>query len=134
MTELERRPGSRRKPVQKYPRLPLRVPVTGNPLDGRGGPLVGESQNLSQGGILLRLPSSVAPGVPIRMTLQLQMRGPLVLTGRVIWRRPHPDLPGWAVGVKFAEALAEHLFLAIIDEEQPPGERLPWLEEPRSAA
>jgi hypothetical protein len=95
---------------------------------------VGESQNLSQGGILLRLPSSVAPGVPVRVKLQLQVRGPLVLRGRVIWRRPHPDLPGWAVGVQFAEALAEHLFLAIIDEELPPGEWLPWLEEPRPAA
>ena len=58
-----------------------------------------------------------------------QVRGSLVLTGRVIWSRPHPDLPGWAVGVEFTEALAKHLFLAIIDEERPPGKRLSWLEE-----
>jgi len=31
--------------------------------------------------------------------------------------------------VEFTEALAKHLFLAIIDEERPPGKRLFWFEE-----
>jgi hypothetical protein len=127
----ESRPNAWRTQVQRYPRLPLRVPVMSEPLDETGVPLQGESQNLSQGGILLRLPRGVTPRAPVRVTLQLQARGPLVLTGRVVWIRPHPDLPGWAVGVEFAEELSDHVFLAIIDEEDPPWERLPWIEEPR---
>ncbi len=129
MAGQERRPGVGRRQAQKYPRLPLHVPVTSKPLDRRGAPLVGESQNLSQGGIQLRLPRGVVPGTLIRVTLDLQGQAPLALTGRVIWSRPHPDLPGWTVGVQFAEPLAEHHFLALMDEERPSRERLPWLEE-----
>ena len=130
MAGQERRPGVvGRRQVQKYPRLPLRVPVTSKPLDRRGAPLVGESQNLSQGGIQLRLPCRVAPGTRIRVTLEVQGQAPLALAGRVIWSHPHPALPGWAVGVQFAEPLAEHRFLALLNAEQPHGERLPWLKE-----
>jgi len=134
MRAQERRAGVWKHRVAKYPRLPLRVPVTGEPLDSHGAPLVGESQDLGQGGVLLRLPRGVAPGARVRVTLHLKARDPLALTGSVVWCCLHPDLPGWAVGVAFAEELAEPLFLAIIDEEPPPWERAPWLEEPGPTA
>ncbi len=118
-----------RKQIQKYPRLPLCVPVKGKLLDRPGASLEGESRNLSQGGIQLRLPRRIAPGTRLRVTLQMEDRGPLALMGRVIWSRLPPDLPGWAVGVQFAKLLPLHLFLALIDAEQPSRERLPWLEE-----
>jgi hypothetical protein len=99
MADPDLRPDLWRGQVQRYLRLPLRVPVAHEPLAGAAGPSLGESQNLSQGGILLRLPRGVAAGAPLRLTLQLTHRAPLVLTGRAVWSRPHPDLPGWAVGV-----------------------------------
>ncbi len=131
MADVELRPDLWRGKTQRYLRLPLRVQVANEPLAGEADPALGESQNLSQGGILLRLPRAVAPRVPVRITMQLTHRDPLVLTGRVAWTRPHPDLPGWAVGIQFAEALPEPVFLAIIDEEPPPWEWAPWIEGPK---
>jgi hypothetical protein len=127
MAEAPRRPEGRRPQGQKYPRLPLCVPATVTLLDRRGAPLAGESRNLSQGGIQLRLPRRLAPGTRLQVTLQMQEHAPLTLPGRVIWSRPHPDRPGWAVGVQFTAPLPASRFLALVAAEEPAGEWLPWL-------
>ncbi len=108
-------------PPSRHTRLPVRVPAVSEPLGAAGDAEVGETENLSQSGIRLRLPTDAfVPGVPIRVTLRLQRRSPLTLTGRVVWVRPHPDLRGWAVGIQLGEHLSEEMVIEIADEEYPP--------------
>jgi len=109
-------------PPSRHTRLPVRVPAASEPLGAAGDPELGETENLSQTGIRLRLPNALLPGVPIRVTLRLHRRFPLTLMGRVVWVRPHPDLLGWAVGIQFGEHLPEEMVIEIADEEHPPWE------------
>ncbi len=102
------------------PRFPVRVPTLSEPLGVAEAPEAGETQNLSQGGALLRQGKSVAPGMALRVTLCLRRRPALTLEGRVIWTRPHPDLPGWALGIRFSEDLPGEMVIEIADEEHPP--------------
>ncbi|MBI4573179.1 MAG: PilZ domain-containing protein [candidate division NC10 bacterium] len=107
------------------PRFPVRVPAVSEPLAADTPPEAGEVQNLSQRGMLLRLAKALGPGVPLRVTLRLHQRPPLTLVGTVIWTRPHPDLPGWALGIQFGEDLPGEMEVEIADEEYPPWERRP---------
>ena len=107
--------------LSRHTRLPLRVPAVSESLGAAGDPEMGETENLSQTGMLLRLPTdALVPGAPIRVTLRLHRRSPLTLTGRVAWVRPHPDLRGWAVGIQLGEHLSEEMVIEIADEEYPP--------------
>lgn len=109
----------RRSPARQT-RHPVRVPVESEPLGGGGKAQEGESEDLSQGGISLRLPSAVAPGSLVRVTLRLHRRPRLTVTGKVVWVRPHADLRGWAVGIRLDESLPEEMVVEIADEEYPP--------------
>ncbi len=101
-------------------RLPVRVLTVSEPLDAAEVPEVGETENLSQGGVLLRQGKPVTPGVALRVTLRLRRRPALTLEGRVVWTRPHPDLPGWALGIRFKDDLPDEMVIEIADEEHPP--------------
>ena len=102
------------------PRLPVRVPVVTEQMEAATDPGPGETENLSQGGLALRHGMPLAPGAQVRVTLRLRSRSPLILTGTVAWTHPHPDLPGWAMGVRFSEDLSEEMVVEIADEEHPP--------------
>ncbi len=101
-------------------RLPIRVPVDTEPIGLFEGPGSGEAQNLSRGGMLLRVDRGVTPGVPVRVTLRLSQHPPLTLAGSVVWSQPHPDLPGWALGIRFTEDLPGEMVAEIADAEYPP--------------
>lgn len=103
----------------KAPRFPLRVPAVTEPVETAGSPGLGEAQNLSRGGVLLRLKQAMVPGAPVRETLRLRCRQPLTLTRTIAWARPHPDFPGWALGIRFTEEPPGELIAEIADEEHP---------------
>jgi len=105
------------------PRFPVRVPAVTEPVERLGDPCVGEVQNMSRGGLLLWLTRAMVPGAAVRVTLSLCRRPPLALAGSVVWVRPHPDLPGWALGIQFGEDLPGEILVEIADEEYPPWER-----------
>ncbi len=114
-------PWSRRRP--DHPRFPLEVPTlatTAMPIEETAE---GECLDLSRGGVGLRLGRDVAVGAPVRLTLRLKRQPPLTVQGRIAWIRPHPDFPGWAVGVQFHEELDGELVAEIADGEYPPWER-----------
>jgi hypothetical protein len=101
-------------------RLPLRVPVVAEPVERPEGPETGEAQDLSAGGVALRLARALAPGASVRVTLRLRRRPPISLKGTVAWVRPHPDFPGWSLGIRFGEELPGEMVAEIADEEHPP--------------
>ncbi len=101
-------------------RFPVRAPAVAEPLGAAAGPYLGEVQNLSQGGMGLRLVQALVAGTAVRVTLQLRQRPPLTLTGRVVWAQPQPDVSGWALGIRFGEELPGDMVVDIADEEFPP--------------
>lgn len=101
-------------------RFPVRVPVVTEPVGAADSPEAGEAQDLSPGGVGLRLVQALMSGAAVRVTLRLHRRPPLTLEGTVAWVRPHPDLPGWALGMKFREELSGEMVVEIADEEHPP--------------
>jgi hypothetical protein len=64
----------------------------------------------------------------VRVTLRLSRRPPLTLIGTVAWTRPHPDFPGWALGIRFDAELPGEMVAEIADAEYPP-----WTSSPRVA-
>jgi len=110
---------------ENHPRFPIRVPAVSEPMETPGRPEPAEAQDLSRGGMLLQLAQALAPGAPVRVTLSLQRRPPLVLEGTVAWVRPDPDVPGWALGIRFAGELPGELVAEIALEEHPPWGRPP---------
>jgi hypothetical protein len=102
------------------PRFPVRVPAVTEPAGTPGDPAVGEVENLSRSGMLLRLAKTLAPGTALRVTLSLCRRAPIVMTGTVVWVRPRSRFPAWALGIRFGEELPGDLVAEIADEEHPP--------------
>ena len=111
-------PPNRRRPGQA--RFPVRVPAVTEPVGTAVGPDVGEAQDLSAGGIAIRLAKAMVAGAPVRVTLRLHRRSPLALVGTIVWVQPHPDFPGWALGIRFSEELPGEMVAEIADEEHPP--------------
>jgi len=101
-------------------RLPVHVPVKTDPLEFPGRSGRGITQNLSVGGVMVRLEQTLLPGAPVRVTLSLSRHPPLTLTGTVAWVRPHPDFPGWALAIRFSEELPGEMVAEIADAEYPP--------------
>jgi len=101
-------------------RLPLRVPVQTDPLEIPSRSGAGMAQDLSAGGMMVRLGHALARGAPVRVTLRLSQRPPVTLTGAVAWTRPHPDFPGWALGIQFSQELPGEMVAEIADAEYPP--------------
>lgn len=116
-------PSNRRR--AGHARFPVRAPAVTEPVGTAGGPDVGEAQDLSAGGVAVRLAKAMKPGSPVRVTLRLHRRSSLTLVGTVVWVRPHPDLPGWALGIRFGEELAGEMVAEIADEEHPPWATVP---------
>jgi hypothetical protein len=102
------------------PRFPIRVPAVSEPVGGPGGPDVGEVENLSRSGMLLRLTKTLLPGAKVGVALSPCRRPPLFLTGTVIWVQPRPRYPAWALGIRFSEELPGALVAEIAHEEFPP--------------
>jgi len=108
----------RRRPGQA--RLPIRVPAVTEAIGSSREAGHGEAQNLSAGGLLLRLENALTPGALVRVTLRLRHRPPLVLTGTVAWAKPHVEFSGWATGIVFGEELPGEMVGEIADAEYPP--------------
>lgn len=64
--------------------------------------MIGESENLSDGGVLLSAPDELAIGVAVRLTLRLIAEEPATLGAVVRWCRPS-DNGRWLVGAEFVE-------------------------------
>ncbi len=116
---LERREGSH---VRVQARLPLRVPVIVELRDPPAEmPIVGETGDLSRGGVLLRVARAVRPGRALQVALYLRRSTSLALTGTVVWTTPDPDPPGWRLGVQFSEELPVAIIAQIAEDAFPPG-------------
>jgi len=101
-------------------RLPIHVPVETNPLETPSRSSQGISQDLSAGGMMVRLDQKLLPGASVRVTLSLSQRPSLTLTGTVAWVQSHPDFPGWALGIRFSQELPGEMAAEIADAEYPP--------------
>jgi len=115
-----------------HPRLPIRVPIVLDAIDGRAGR--GEAQDLAPGGALVRLEQALPPGASVRATLRLSQRAPLTLVGTVVWIQPHPDFPGWALGIRFDTDLPTEMVADIVDAEYPPWTSFPRVAGPPATA
>ena len=104
-----------------HARLPVRIPVLAEQDSPAGMPSPGEAQNLSGSGARLLLGQEGIPGSRIWVTLHLRRPISLSLTGTVVWTRPHPQLPGWDLGVQFTKELPTDFIAEIADEDSPPG-------------
>lgn len=107
-------------------RLPIRVPAVTEPIGSPGASGRGEAQDLSSGGLLVRLERALVPGAPVRVTLRLSHQPPLTLTGTVAWVQSQPEVAGWALGIRFGEELPGEMVAEIADAEYPP-----WTTPPR---
>jgi c-di-GMP-binding flagellar brake protein YcgR len=110
-------------------RFPVRVPAIVQTAEGEAGRLRGETENLSQGGVLLRLPERRPPGAPVAIVLALRRRAPLAVRGTVVFAGSDPGLHGAAVGVRFDGELDRDTVADIAGEEFPPWE--PAVFDPR---
>jgi hypothetical protein len=98
----------------------VKVPAAVLTAEPAAVPEIGLALDLSRGGILLRLGSAKAPGMPIRVTLTFRHRPQLVLTGKVVWSKPHLDFPSWDMGIQFEQELHKEMVIDIADEQFPP--------------
>jgi uncharacterized protein (TIGR02266 family) len=66
--------------------------------------LVAYSVNLSRGGVFLETEEDVAVGSDVTLQLEVPRAGPVLLAGRVSWRRGHADKDGpVGIGVEFED-------------------------------
>jgi type IV pilus assembly protein PilZ len=66
--------------------------------------LVAYSVNLSRGGVFLETEEPVAIGSDVTLQLEVPRAGPVLLSGRVSWRRGRPDKDGpVGIGVEFED-------------------------------
>lgn len=103
-----------------HARLPIRVPAVTEPIGLPGEAKRGEAHNLSPGGVLVQLERALSPGAPVRVTLRLSQRPPLTLIGTVAWVQPHPDVAGWALGIRLGDEIPGEIVAEIADAEYPP--------------
>lgn len=103
-------------------RFPVRVPVIVQTAEGQTGSVRGETENLSQGGVLLWLQERRPPGAPVAIVLALRQRAPLAVRGTVVYATVDPALHRAAAGVRFDSELARDTVADIAGEEFPPWE------------
>jgi hypothetical protein len=108
-----------------HARLPIRVPAVTEPIGLPGEARGGEAQDLSPGGVQVRLERALAPGAPVRVTLRFSQRPPLTLIGTVAWVQPQPEAGGWALGIRLGDELPGEIVAEIADAEYPPWEPSP---------
>jgi len=101
-------------------RLPIHVPVETDLLEIPTRSSEGVTQDLSPSGMMVRLEQRLVRGTPVRVTLQLSQGPAVTFTGTVAWIRPHPDFPGWALGIQFSQELPGEMVAEIADAEYPP--------------
>ncbi len=68
-------------------RLPLDLSVTCRRKDHEGPPFQGRTENISRGGLLLRLPRALPPGTPLEVTLRTAEEL-LTVQGTIVWIEP----------------------------------------------
>ena len=104
------------------PRHRVRLPVSIEPAANAGLPQIGQTVNLSKGGLSLKLDGVLDPGSPVRITLRPH-RAVLTVAGRVAWvDRAFTAGPGSA-GIAFKDALAADLVTDLGSEERPTQEQ-----------
>ncbi len=104
-------------------RLPFEIPATCRRTGESGPPLPGLTRDVSQGGLLLRLPRVVPPETGLEVTLHTAPR-PLTVEGAVAWVAPPEGrtpggpvrhgfrftLPSWSTSLALGQLLAEPLW------------------------
>ena len=101
------------------PRLPVRVPVVTEPVGTAEAPGFGETEDLSAGGMRLRLANPTAPGAVVRVSVRPHPSLAWGVVGRVVWAQPLADSTGWGLGIVFAEDLTDRVVLEIVNPEVP---------------
>jgi len=101
-------------------RLPIRAPVSVEPLDCPGGPARGENENLGPGGLSLQLDQALPSGTRVSVTLHLRHSPPVVFAGTVVWIQPRPDSGTWVLGIRLDQRIPEERVAEIADAEYPP--------------
>ncbi len=84
-------------------RLAVDLPATCKPKGAGGRPLQGRAGDVSRGGLLLRLPTDLALGTEMEITLHTD-NGPITLEGAVVWaHKPEEGKAGASIdhGVRF---------------------------------
>jgi hypothetical protein len=69
------------------PRLPMDLPVTCRTKGSEGTLLQGRTENMSRGGLLLRLSQSLSPGTALSLTLH-PPHGMVTAEGEIVWTEP----------------------------------------------
>jgi hypothetical protein len=94
---------SRGEKRQAGMRVPYEVPVTCQPKGRAESPVQGRTDNMSRGGILLRVPAVFPPEKVLELTLHTSY-GPLAAEGAVVWVEPEERrIPGKPIrhGMRF---------------------------------
>ncbi len=99
------------------PRLPMDLPVTCRTKGSEGTLLQGRTENVSRGGLLLRLSQAVSPGTALALTLH-PPHGPVSAEGEIVWTEPpEHKAPGESIrhGLQFtALGWSSSLSLALL--------------------
>ena len=72
---------------RRFLRLPIVLPVIGRTAPFGENQVRGVARNVGSGGMMVEFPVGLLPGSEILTELQTQ-RGPLELSGRVVWTSP----------------------------------------------
>ena len=113
----EARPERRRT---DHARAPFRVTASVSLAGSAGAAPVALTENLSGGGLRLRLFERSSPGTEVAVSLHLFDRPALKRAGRIAWVKRDTVPPGaWLVGIEFHEELAPALLNQIVAEGHP---------------
>ena len=98
-------------------RFPVRVPaLLRERVAPSGHSILGETRNISRGGVGLRIRKATIPTGAVEVSLRLVFLPPLTLTGTIVWSKAQPNPPGWQLGIQFTEELPQRLVAEIADE------------------
>lgn len=70
---------------------------------GAGRVVITQSENLSDGGVLLASPEEFSVGVSVRLSLRLLSDERTTLSAVIRWSKPSEGSPGWLLGAEFCD-------------------------------
>ena len=107
----------RERRQSSHRRFPVRVPaLLRERVAPSGHSILGETRNISRGGVGLRVRQATIPTGAVEVSLRLVFLPPLTLTGTIVWSKAQPNPPGWHLGIQLAEELPQQLVAEIADE------------------
>ncbi len=101
-----------------HPRLPFKVPVTVQPVASSKSAPLALAENLSGGGVGLRLFEPSEPNREVTVMLHLFNRPALLRAGRIAWiKRDGIPAGAWLAGVAFHNELAPSIVSRLATED-----------------